>query len=608
MARSKRKTVRQNLDESTPPRKSRGLLGSLFGIDSRSLALFRILAAILLLYDLATRSLLLRVMYTDDGVMPTSLLREANPYGLFLCLHSWEGSYAFQAALFLIAAVFAVALLVGFYTRVATVGCWLLLVSMHLRMPVTNNGGDVLLSMLLFWGMFVPLGRRWSIDALRSDRTLSDDDRVLSMATAAMLLQVAIMYFFTGLYKLNDAWFSGEALHRALSHDTFVRPLGKWLLELPLVLRLLTWGTLGLELFGPILFFVPWGRRVIRPLLIVAFFGLHVGIELTMSVAIFSFASMTALMLFLPTAFWNSAPVRRIGNWVLRLAPQWLEPQSPTRVDNGDESHPVRTGTRLSVMLSNLVCAVVLLFVVAWNFASFTYSRLGLKWTDVPVFLRTVASVTPFAQEWTMFDRPRGADHWYIAHAWLENGKEVDLLRDGQGVNSDKPPAHIELFPTARGLMYYAYLPIHHRVWRDGYAKYLCRQWNSTHQGSDRAAYLELSVRYPSIDHDVPPLASVSLGPYRWQKRYDNGNIAGEGTGLGGREQGPWRYWFEDGAKSMEGEYVDGVRHGYWVFWTPAGRKEGEGAFVDGVQHGDWRYWYEDGTTRRVYYENGQEK
>jgi hypothetical protein len=140
-----------------------------FEIDARSLAAFRISLALLVLADLIRRSRNLTAFYTDFGVFPRqAFIAHQNPY--HLSFHIVSGEAWAQALLFLLAGGFALALTIGYRTSVATVGTWLFLLSLHNRMPDVLNGGDFLLRMLLFWAMFLPLGSRWAIDAIQTDR------------------------------------------------------------------------------------------------------------------------------------------------------------------------------------------------------------------------------------------------------------------------------------------------------------------------------------------------------------------------------------------------------------------------------------------------------
>jgi len=107
----------------------------LFRIDPRSLALFRIAVAALLLIDLAIRAFDLNVMYTDDGMFSRAeICRRATTIWNW-SFHFGGGSPGYQALLFGIAAALALALLLGFETRLAVIGSWLMLVSIHHRVP-----------------------------------------------------------------------------------------------------------------------------------------------------------------------------------------------------------------------------------------------------------------------------------------------------------------------------------------------------------------------------------------------------------------------------------------------------------------------------------------
>ena len=137
---------------------------NLFAIDPRSLALFRIAMGLLLLADLAIRATDLNAMYTDDGMFSRAeICRRATTIWNW-SFHFASGSWGFQATLFGLAAGLALALVVGFETRLATVGSWLMLLSLHHRVPPILSGAEILLRMLLFWAMFLPLGRVWSVD------------------------------------------------------------------------------------------------------------------------------------------------------------------------------------------------------------------------------------------------------------------------------------------------------------------------------------------------------------------------------------------------------------------------------------------------------------
>lgn len=172
-----------------------------FGVDTRALAALRTSLGVLVLVDLSLRSRNLVAFYTDFGAFPRAALRGHSPGLARLSVHAVSGELWVQAVLFLIAGMFGVALLVGYRTTFATVVSFLLLASLHARNPLVLNAGDSLFRRLLFWGMFLPLGERWSIDALRSGRP---EERVTSVASAALLVQVVLVYTVNAVFKLRE--------------------------------------------------------------------------------------------------------------------------------------------------------------------------------------------------------------------------------------------------------------------------------------------------------------------------------------------------------------------------------------------------------------------
>ena len=177
------------------------LLRRVFSLDLRSLALFRITAGILILVDLAFRWSTLPEMYTGEGFFTHQV---ANDYYTFELGESWRSlswslywlsdSVIFVQTLFATAAIAALFLIVGKWTRLATIISWVLLVSLHARNPLITTSGDNLFRMMLFWSMFLPLGARWSFD---STSKTADHDAVFSFATIGFIFQLFAIYFLS---------------------------------------------------------------------------------------------------------------------------------------------------------------------------------------------------------------------------------------------------------------------------------------------------------------------------------------------------------------------------------------------------------------------------
>ncbi len=277
----------------------------LFSIDLRSLAAFRIALASLVLVDLLLRSRFIQENYTDGGVFPRSLY-SLKPTRFVFEVHALAGSYAFVAALFVLSALSAVCLLIGYRTRTATLISWLLVSSLQLRNTYLLDGGDLLLRLCLFWSIFLPLGARLSVDARLSGKHRAGSSSLLSVAGVAILLQFVFLYFFAGLNKSGPTWMSsGTAIELVLGDVYWTKPLGNALRQVPGLLRFLTPLVVWFEMLGPFLMFVPWRTDTVRAFCIPAFIGLQLGFWLCIELHLFSFIASSLTLLFIPTAFWE---------------------------------------------------------------------------------------------------------------------------------------------------------------------------------------------------------------------------------------------------------------------------------------------------------------
>ncbi|MCU4800223.1 HTTM domain-containing protein [Halobacteria archaeon HArc-gm2] len=376
-----------------------------FGVDPRALAALRISLGTLLLLDLVLRARDLTTFYSDVGVFTRTALARQYPTMGSVSIHTISGEVWVQAVLFLVAAAFATAVLVGYRTRLATLASLVLLVSMHARNPMVLNAGDVLFRRLLFWGLFLPLGARWAIDANTVASADTDDDGggwIATVATAALLVQVVLVYFANVAFKLRtDAWTRGEAIRYVFELDQFTVGLASVVAQYPTLLELAALGWFALLCISPLLLVVT-GRA--RLLLTTLFASGHVGMFLTMDLGIFPLVSLTALLPFLPPSVWDRVEAATEPVWTrLRTG---LPSVDPRRVELpvGQRARAAR-----SVFLAGLLASMLLLNAVA----------VGL--VDAP-------ASTPEAVEdrsWNMFGNPPESESWYVAHATFDSGRNV---------------------------------------------------------------------------------------------------------------------------------------------------------------------------------------
>ena len=281
------------------------IVDRLFGIDTRSLALFRVGLSLVLLDELIVRARNLTAFYTDQGVMPRSFIIENTQNVWSFSLHLASGSAYFEAFLFLCAILAAIAFLFGYKTRLATFISWLLLASLYVRNPEVQSSGDILMLMLLFWGLFLPLNLHWSVDRARATNDSVVPLRVLSTATAAVLVQAALVYLFAALLKTGEPWHNGTAIWLTLNWDQGTTALGRAMLGFPWLLSLLTPVVLWFELLAPIALFIPFYTPVVRLVVVPLLVLMHLSFAVLMVLATFPFVSIVSVIPFLPSRFWN---------------------------------------------------------------------------------------------------------------------------------------------------------------------------------------------------------------------------------------------------------------------------------------------------------------
>lgn len=454
-------------------------------VDARALAALRMALGALVLVDLAGRSTDLVAFYTDSGVVPRAALATLAPTFGQLSIHALWGSVWPQVALFAIAGVAAVALLVGYRTRLATFVTLVLLVSLHARNPAVISGGDSLLRQLLVWGLFLPLGARWSVDAVGNAEPRS---AVASVATAGLLGQVCVVYAVNAIFKLRgETWLRGEAVEQVLVLTRHSTPLGQALLEVPQVLTAANYLWLGLLFASPLLPVLTGWRRAVLPAL---FAAMHAGMVVTMELGIFPLVSIAALLPFLPPTVWNRLPAPPDRDFARML--------DGRRTRTVSDWHP---SSRLRPVTTSLA-ALLLCGMLVVNAASVGYVALP---DGTPDAVREKA--------WDMFaPAPPTDDGWYVAPATLASGRQIDALRR-TNLTWDRPPDVSVTFQNRRWrkLLYRLRGPPESTL-RQPLARYLCQRWNRAH-GDDIATVRLVYVSSPTR----PPRdsARTGLGTYR---------------------------------------------------------------------------------------------
>ena len=554
----------------------------LFSIDFRSLALFRFGLGLVLVCYAYSQFTIVDIYHLSGGITSEETLRNYYAHGWTWSLNWLSNSAPYQYSLILILAIAAVSLAVGWCTRFVTVLSWLLVSSLNADMPLGLSGGDILLSLLLFWSIFLPLGSHWSFDVKRYHSPSVSS--FASVATAALLLQMGIMYFFSGVSKCNESWLSGTALDVIFANPKFVRPLGHVLAGYPWLTSAVTWGTIFLELFIPFLLFSPWRPTLCRSLALFILIPFHVGIELSMHVILLSLVSIVGLIPFIPELWWQHLPLRQLETVLENRNRVSITSSESNKQHRRRDRRANRQFARADFLSSRLMKG----FVLACILYAFIYSALmGFASPDLRKKLgsyQRCGELLVLKQNWNMFSVPTVMCHDFACVARLRNDVQIDLLRNESHVDdrSSRPRFPVE-HQSARLLAVSTRLSDpSNESFRKDFVEYLCRSYQESQMETD-SDVLECFLMYYLFG------AHPNAGKASFVELFHL-DLRAKGKYVAGRRHGPWVLSRDNGRKMAEGSYHAGLPTGKWIFWDELGIMRAEGRMERGKQVGKWTY------------------
>ncbi len=604
-------------------------LREFFSLDVRSLALFRLGLALMVLLDWLDRLPDMGAHYSDEGIVVREAITALQPWAIYpFSLFMFNGSPWFGAALTGLGCLFAVLLLVGWRTPFVTLVNWFLILGVQARNPAVMQGGDHLIRMLLFWSIFLPLGACFSIDAARAGSSGSKPaPGVFSLASAAYIVQLCLVYWYAAAWKWAPEWRTdGTAIALALQADCFTTRFSLFMLGYPEVLRWLTFGTLWLETLGPAVLFFPFAPALQRLIVLSLFLCFHAGLALSLELATFPWVCCVAWLPLLPSSFWNriqaqlrqdevagltlyhdadrrragtlvaglrtflllgdarlaaaqEAPavlprLRQEGGWgvvdvrggehygldalvlLVRLSPvfaslagmfhfrpvrrlaevllRWLARPERKRPAADPSPAPAPAWTPPGGLIANTIVLFCLIYVVLWNIRFYGlgtaewYSTPTEKAEDacrwlLPSQATQLGRAIGIDQGWGLFaPRPGKNVGWHLIIGTQEDGKEIDLYRDGAPVDRAKPPLLAATYPNGRWRKLFMNLPARNDFpyLLEGCAAYYFQRWNAAHEGPERLraveiVYMKEETRPPGEAR--PPVEEISL--YRYPPR-----------------------------------------------------------------------------------------
>ena len=294
--------------------------------DRRTLGLARLCIGFFLLFDLFRRTPDWFRMFADDGVLPThyNLWRpQSSGWSLFNAF----STHGELIALWLLGFAIFFCVLIGYKTRVAQVLAAVFVASMNGRVLLIENGGYVVHNLLMLWTAFLPLGDRFSLDALlasmrhQTERNADDlNDRLtdvahwrllphVSLVGFVILVQLAAIYGFNVVHKTGRAWHDGTAVHYVLYVDRMVTPLIGLIREHcpEVVLLAMTNFVMGMEAGLPVALLSPLARVWAKRIALVFVLMLHISFGSTFVLGPFAWALCCFSILLIGTEDWELA-------------------------------------------------------------------------------------------------------------------------------------------------------------------------------------------------------------------------------------------------------------------------------------------------------------
>jgi hypothetical protein len=255
--------------------------------------------------------------YGVSGIAPIDRTG-ATTYSLLSPLFFHVRSDGAMWVLYAISVASAILFALGVWWRVAGLWLWQMNVGLLIGNPFAINGEEQVMSILLLFGLLMPLGSTFTLRQLchreRRRAMLRDGaPRVKVWALRAVQLHLMLVYLVSLPDKMSDvAWRDGTLVYYAMMATDYPRWPGIEIFAWgnAALSRVLTLVAVATEVLVP---FLIWFRRWRVPCVLAAM-SLHVGMGLLIEgVMMFNAAMLVGMLLFLPS--------RRTRLLVARLMP-----------------------------------------------------------------------------------------------------------------------------------------------------------------------------------------------------------------------------------------------------------------------------------------------
>ena len=198
----------------------------------------------------------------------------------------------FIISLFILLLLFSIFICLGLFYRFSTISFFLIFTYIELIDKTNYLNHYYFISLISFLLIFLPANRLFSLDALF--KLCKPISHVPSWTINIIKFQIGVVYFFSGLAKLNYYWLiEAQPLTNWLKHQTELPIIGE-LMKYPETAYLFSWSGALFDL--SIVFLLIFSRTRLFGYFLVIFF--HILTSIMFPIGVFPFVMIAATLIF----------------------------------------------------------------------------------------------------------------------------------------------------------------------------------------------------------------------------------------------------------------------------------------------------------------------
>lgn len=412
----------------------------IYGLDRRSIGLFRILLGLNIILNIIQYRLFnIHDFYSPQAILPIDFIETfyGNNFSLLFYIQNETAVLLY----FLLTLFLAVGYTLGVKSRWISIPLLLLFSGIVNRNPMASHGVEFLIEISLFWGLFLPLDSNFSI---APDKRKYPTE-IRGIKVWAILFQIGLMYFTSFITKNGDFWTSGLTIYSLTADLTHANFLSSFLSSAPGLCKFLTYFALMIEGLLPFLIFIPFISKKARLISALLIIGLHFGLASTIYVGPFHFITLCFAVLMLPDFVWNRFNVSEDKNFGhLKIGQRYFTQTLP------DSILPIAKKA-VSIFL-----VLMLLLIFQRNFSKWGKQSFFASGIKNSPGLHRIASSTPmnatfitglFRQPWWLFAPNPHSDMGTIVMLGRTPQNEVlDIINNQILTVSNDPKFNVPIF------------------------------------------------------------------------------------------------------------------------------------------------------------------